>query len=770
MKLRKAINMIVATTAIVGTTYTHDLFAQTATGATADQKTNFLIILLDDMGYANLGAFGAEIPTPNIDKLADEGIVFTNFHSAPSSTPARAMLFTGKDSHVAGAGTMDGWVRPEQSGPDGKPLPAYQVRLSKEVLPISELLLNNGYDTILSGKWDLGLEEGYHPKDRGFSQNFALLTGGDNFFMSDSDGNPITSYVAVFEKMGWPSPYDENGQLLATLPPNGYTTDVFTDKAIAMLDKRDKGKPFFLAVTYNAPHDPFQAPADVTAKHISAYSKGWDVVRQERFDRQKQLGFWPKDLKLPPRPDHVPAWDSLTHNEQLVEAKRMAVYAAQVDIADQNVGRLVEHLKQTGDYDNTVIFVLSDNGGPSHAPANGELPARKFCGDAVAKLDAATRKLVDNFANCDNSLDNMGSNHSFISSSPGWGMVMNLPYNYYKSDTYEGGVRVPAIAHYAKSKVKGVKTNCLSHIMDITPTVLEMAQIPYPLTFQDKANPPLEGVSMANLFAGNLYCDADRWIGWELDSAKGVLKGNWKLSQWKDTFNSRVNGTWSLFNLTKDPFEYNDRALTNPRELEELSKIYEEYAKLNNVVDIGPYQIVGNMGAAVNGKPATTTRIAGGASVKTILGFSMFRRDVTNTTTVPVEIAASISPGPDYEGKPADIFVKVDYHPAGGGPVVSWALTPTEKMLVEWPATQAEPPVFFMNSTALPARLPLEIYKPGLLTVAGKLEISVGFQLRDGTKVQSEHPITIEIAAPTPAPATPASAPATPTPATATGK
>jgi len=753
MNLKKSISMIVAGSALMYTAGTQNLLAQAVSDATnVNKKPNFLTILVDDMGYSNLGSFGSEIATPHLDQLANEGIVLTNFHTAPTSTPARAMLFSGKDFHPAGSGTMEGWERPEQRDPTtGEVMPNYQSLLSLNVLPIPELLRDNGYNTILSGKWDLGKEEGYRPMDRGFEQDFALLPGGDNYWITDDQGNYVSHYQDDwFASIGRQTTHDVNGMDLdpSTLPPNTYTTNLYTDKAMEMLGTRDPNKPFYLTVAYTAPHDVYMAPADVIAKYIDTYAKGWDVIRQERFERQQQLGFWPQDMKLPERPETVPAWDSLTTNEQLAEAKRMAVYAAMVDVVDQNVGKLVEYLKQIGEYENTVFLFASDNGGPSHAPMSTTNATPKFCGDTVAKLDG-TKSRVSTWVGCDNSLENLGSVHSSVLPSEGWGMVMNTPLNFFKGDTFEGGVRTPAFLYYAKSKATGVKTNCLTYMTDLAPTMLEMAGITYPSTYKDQPNSPLQGISLANLFEDNFQCDPERWIGWELDSGKGVIKGDWKLSQKKYFFENRWDDAWYLYNLADDPFESRDLLNEEPEQFQKLLELYQEYAKANQVVDVSSLIVKGDLGATLNGNPVTTTRISGGTAVN----FSTFLLNSKVLPTDKVEVTANISPDSQYLGLPADIFVKVDYTPTTGE-ASSWAITLDPQLpviwLEFWPAGQATPPVFFMNSAALPTRLAVPIFREEHLSGPGKLAVSVGFQLKDGTLVQSTKPIVIELVEPTP--------------------
>lgn len=533
---------------------------------------NYITFVIDDMGFSDIGINGGEIPTPNIDQLANGGIILDEFYSAATSTPSRGMLFTGKDNHQAGVGNMSGWIKDRE---DQIGQPGYEGILSLDALPISLVLQENGYETMIVGKWDLGEELEYYPINRGFDQTFVLLPGGDTHYLSDENGDVLTSQPpALYNRLGRESLYNENGEEFNEFPPHAYAATYYTDKAIEMIDKRDKDKPFSLSVCHIAPHAPFQAPQEVTEKYIDIYAKGWDLIRQERFERLKTLGSIPFDAELPPRPDSVRAWDDLSEEEQKVEAKRMAVYAAMIEVLDDNIGRLVDHLKEIGEYERTVIFVLSDNGGAYLA----------------AGSNAKQKYVADNFTGIDN-YENMGNPTSFISAVEGWGMVNNTPFKAYKGDTYEGGVHTAAFVHYPKSDVAGMITDRLTSIMDIGATMIDMAGIEYPDTYNGKPNLPLQGISMAKLFKGDLSNDPERWIAWELDGAKGVRVGDWTLSQRWHVDEECWDSDWHLYNLAIDPFELNDLAESEPDKLQELVAIYEQYAEENGVIEVSacPY-------------------------------------------------------------------------------------------------------------------------------------------------------------------------------------
>jgi arylsulfatase A-like enzyme len=562
MKIKTQTMLMFTTAALTCTVAMPSNAAEVAKKPDAPQppRPNFITILVDDAGFSDMGLFGSEVSTPNLDELANRGVILTNFYSAPTSTPARAMLFTGKDNHQAGAGNMAGYLRPEQKGK-----PGYEGILSLDVLPYQQVLKDNGYETVLVGKWDLGLKPGYNPFERGFTSTFALLPGGGMHY-SQKDGTFVQTDPP--EKVKG-SPYSVNGKPLPKFPREFYSTDYYTAMALELLSNRDMSKPFALNLCYTAPHAPLQAPAEVTAKYVETYMKGWDVLRQERFERQKAAGFWPADTVLPPRNADAPAWDSLTPEQQKVEAKKMAIFAAMLETVDANVGRLVQYLKDSGQFDNTVFFFMSDNGGAVGASALSN-PNKK---DYLQ-------------ANFDLSPENMGNWNSYAGYGKGWSMLSNTPFNLYKGDAFDGGIHTMAFVSYPQAKVAGIKSNCLHSIMDIAPTILDMAHVTYPDSYQDKPNKPMQGVSMAPMLNGLVYCDPERWIGWEMDGMKALRKGNWKLAQRWDDATGCYDPNWYLFNLGADPFERNDLAKQEPQKYQELLDLYKRYAEENGVIDV----------------------------------------------------------------------------------------------------------------------------------------------------------------------------------------
>ncbi|NJO16157.1 MAG: arylsulfatase [Thioploca sp.] len=697
-------------------------------------RPNFVTIIIDDMGFSDMGVFGGEIDTPNLDMLANQGTILTNFYSAPTSTPARAMFFTGKDHHKAGIGNMDGYIttRPPQKEAQKKGQ-GYEGKLSKEevlntrgVTVFSKVLKENNYHTMMVGKWDLGDEDGTEdPYNRGlFDETLVLLPGGDVHYLSDNTGKPLTSQPdSYYTKRGRnsKSPYNKNGQEFTEFPPNAFSTDFYTTEAIKMLTTwaaAGKQQPFYLHITHIAPHAPFQAPPDLINKYLPRYQQGWDVIRAERFNKLKSLGYIPATATLPPRPTEVKPWDSLEPNEKQVEARRMAVYAGLVEMLDMSIGKLVQSLKDSGDYDNTLFFIFSDNG--AAAIEAGSPDKQKFVNAHFTK---------DSIQD----VDNMGSASSFIAATAGWGMVSNTPFNRFKAETFDGGMHTAAFVHYPSSNAKGIKYSCLTSVMDIAPTILDMAGVAYP-------DPqPLEGHSMKSIFEGDLFCDPDRVLAFEMDNAKMVRQGNWKLAQQWDVARNRWDSNVYLFNLFKDPFEQNDLHWQYPDKFNELWGFYEEYAEDNQVVEVGPrvYDV----------KALSTLEdgmILGGTLVNYDDSLSHRICNVAQLNDT-VDVVGEIYPPSAHVGKPAQVLAAVNYQPDVEGVDDMWlAFNGKDRFdsgvgVKKWLYPQVENLPTYLNfpgtgDSGLPTRLDVPLYEGMLFgSLTGTYNFWVGYRLQDGT-------------------------------------
>ena len=687
-------------------------------------RPNIVSIVIDDMGFSDLGYFGGEVPTPNLDALMEEGIVLTNFYAAPTSSPSRAMLFTGKDSHQVGIGVMNSFKRPEQEGKFG-----YEGDLLEDVPTIGEVLQAGGYETMMTGKWDMGVLPGQYAHDRGFEQTKGLLLpGGDFFYLSDENGKHITTHEGSIKKLGRKvSMYNENGQEVTEFPPNGYVTEYYTDSAIAMLKKRDRNRPFYLNVAHIAPHSPWQAPVEVTAKYLEVYAQGWDILREQRFAKQKAKGLVPADAKLPPRPDELKAWDELSPSEQKVEANQAAVYAATIEIMDTNVGRLIDYLKAQGEYENTVFFVYSDNGAES---ASVYLALEVLRADTIKNYKTIYGEDFD-----PENYEGMGTTGWSIGPRPEWAMLFGTPFNEYKGSMFEGGIHVSAFFHYPRAKASGLQYNCLSSIMDIAPTFVDLAGVKYPSEFNGKPITPMQGISMANIFEGQFNCDAERSIVLEFDGMKAVRKGNWALSQ------RRFDDHWYLFNLKEDMFEHHDLSAERPDKLAEMTSIYEQYAKENGVIPVSTKPLPILSVASTNGTQPEAILTGGVSSRKpnNVWDVPTWEIDSTVKITDPLDVSASITPAPNHVGQPGEVFAYGKFSPADGSRPFYFGITSTG--LVKQRIAFGLP---VLTSGPLPMNKTISV-DIASLRIPGTAEMTVGYRMANGTTVFNEQVIRFTI-------------------------
>jgi arylsulfatase A-like enzyme len=519
------------------------------------RRPNILLVVADDLGYSDLGAFGGEISTPTLDRLAATGVRLTGFYASPFCSPTRAMLMSGVDNHVVGFGAMGELVQPLQKG-----RPGYEGFLNDRAVPFPELLQSAGYHTYMAGKWHLGTSEETSPARRGFEQSYAMVMGGASHFDQtgiitlDADKDPIVIYR-------------DNGKPVS-LPKDFYSSEAYASKVIQYIDQnKGDSKPFFAYLAFTAPHWPLQAPDEYIRKYEGKYDVGYDVIRQRRFERMKSLGIIPRDSALYKGNPIWPTWTQLTPEQKRQESRRMAVYAAMVDAMDYHLGRVVDYLKRIGEYDNTLIFFMSDNG----ADGNSVLDEGQ---------DRPWMRLHRN-----NKVANIGKADSFAEYGPGWAQVSAAPFKMYKAFQYEGGIAVPAIAVYPKFPAKGAIRPQFGHVTDIAPTLLELAGARYPATdAKGRSVVPLQGESMLAFLSG----DAKRihgadWItGWELGGRKAIRKGDWKLVYASWPWGS---GQWELYDLASDRTEQHNVAGKYPDKIMELLADYQDYVKRNGVVD-----------------------------------------------------------------------------------------------------------------------------------------------------------------------------------------
>lgn len=514
-------------------------------------KPNIILLVADDLGYSDIGPFGGDISTPALDKLATEGLLFSNFHVLPTCSPTRSVLLTGIDNHIAGLGVMG-----EASYPALKELPGYSGHLSDQVITIPEILKNNGYHTYMAGKWHLGEEKGQIPSDRGFERSFALLQGGGSHY---ADQKPLSPPQVM--------DYRVNGQKLAELPADFYSTRNYTDTLIAYIDKNKADqKPFFIYASFTAPHDPLQAPEEYINKYKGKFDMGWDSLRTIRLNSLKTPGIVPQEINSF-APSGIPEWKTLNAIQKEEFARDMEVYAAMVDYLDMSIGRIIDYLKQQGLYDNTMILFMSDNG------ANGIMATTYPGNDDGVYLGSFN-----------NALENRGLPNSFVEMGPGWAQASSSPFRLFKSFTSEGGIKAPLIIKMpAGVNNTGQWNKSFIHVSDIVPTVLALAEATYPQESDGKAVKQPIGKSILPLLKGEVTeVHTGEGMGWELFERKAYIKGNWKILRLPEPFGK---GDWALYNLETDPGESNDLSLQFPAKRDSLINGWLQYAKENDLVD-----------------------------------------------------------------------------------------------------------------------------------------------------------------------------------------
>ncbi|MBK9673871.1 MAG: arylsulfatase [Betaproteobacteria bacterium] len=522
------------------------------------KRPNIVIIVGDDLGFADLGAFGSEIKTPNLDALAGEGMRFANFYTHASCSPTRSMLLSGVDTHVNGLGNMDEWTAPNQRGVAG-----YEGYLNNRVVTLPQLLKGTGYHTYMVGKWHMGKTPEHIPAARGFERDFSLLDGAASYW-------DMTNFTAAAPK----TVFTEDGRYLTKLPDNYYATKTYTDKLIDFIDaNRGDGKPFFAYVAHQAPHDPYHLPREWRNRHVGEYDQGWDAVRQARLKRQIELGIMPAGTKLSERMWFLPDPVVLAPLSRAITGRKMELYAGMVENLDFHVGRLIDHLKQIGEYENTIFIVFGDNG------AEGTDLFKQIAGSP------GTRDYLFAAINWSQTSPNAwGDPGSYPYYGPQWAQVSMTPFSQYKGFLAEGGIRNALIVSGpAVKRPKGSINHGLTHIADIMPTLLEVAGASYPATNAGRAVPPLMGKSWSKVLTGQAESPRTEqdYIGWEIFGNRAVRQGDWKL-RWE--IKPLGKSDWELFNVTADPAERHDLAAERPDKVNALLALWDSYVRANNVV------------------------------------------------------------------------------------------------------------------------------------------------------------------------------------------
>lgn len=470
------------------------------------QKPNILLIMTDDLAFSDLGCYGSEIDTPNLDRLAANGLRVSQFYNTAKCHSSRVSLLTGRWCIQAGNEDMN------------------------KAVTIPEVLAPAGYSTAMTGKWHLNKE----PTDFGFQKFFGHLSGACSYYKGDNT-------------------FRLNGKSWEVPKENFYTTVAnveYGKKFIA--EAREEKKPWFLYIAFNAPHAPLQPLKEDYEKYRNRYKNGWDEMNKARFEKQKKTGIIPENLKISPRPDHIPAWDSLTDDLKSWESRRMAAYAALIDRVDQEIGKLVKDIEAAGELDNTLIVFVSDNGACPYDRANLGIEKEPY--DPTSKW----------------------------SDSTGWAWARNTPFRYYKQNQFEGGISSPAIFHWPAGikAAKGSVSDSPAHLVDLLPTLAEIGGAKIPETYPDREPTPLAGTSITPIFAGEKMTSRPP-IHLLFGNDRGLRIGDWKIV-------SLRSQPWELYNISEDRTELNNLAAKHPEKVTEMVNQWNQIAKETMRIDPKP--------------------------------------------------------------------------------------------------------------------------------------------------------------------------------------
>lgn len=497
-------------------------------------QPNVIVILADDMGFSDINCFGSEISTPNIDRLADGGIKFHQFYNAARCSPTRASLLTGLYPHQTGVGHLATTHFKQE---------AYQGYLNEHCVTLGEAMKNAGYRTLMTGKWHVGTRKQAWPSNRGFDHFYGEHSYVDDYFKP-------THHLFL------------NGKITEPDTDNWYSTDAYTDYALKFINEKKpgQGNPYFLYLAYNAPHFPLQAYQEDIEKYRGDFMVGWDVIRKQRYQKLIELGIVDSKWDLPPRDDGaagwhdpIPRWIDVDKKTKHQWALKMATYAAQIDRMDQQIGRLLNHLEERGELDNTLILFLSDNGGCAEDWINRQNPEGVKPGEPNCKLAYGLP----------------------------WAQVSNTPFRLYKRWVHEGGISTPLIAHWPKvMKQGGRTTEAPGHVIDILPTCLDAAGGTYPETYNGHDITPVEGKSIIPALRNESY-DGHETLGFEHEGNRAYRNGNLKISS-RGRFGE---GRWELYDLEKDRTEMHDLSRTYPKKKKQLINDYQEFANRTGIID-----------------------------------------------------------------------------------------------------------------------------------------------------------------------------------------
>jgi len=511
-------------------------------------RPNLILIVADDLGFSDVGVFGSEIPTPNIDRLAAGGMKLMQFYANMACSPSRSMLLSGTDSHIAGLGVM---------APSRNPLladaPGYEAHLNFRVASLANLLRDAGYHTYMTGKWHLGHDLETGPRARGFERSFISIDGAAHLGGLSWNGPGLAPY--------------RDGEEMTTVGDDFYSTRFYTERMIDYIEAdRGDDQPFFAYLAYTAPHWPLQAPEESIARFKGWYDDGYEALYDARLERAKALGIVREDFPGEALVAGEPRWDALSDEDKRIESRKMEIYAAMVSDLDRYIGEFLGYLEDAGELDNTLIVFMSDNGPEA-------IRRDLFRGEPTRWVQQC----------CDNSYENLGRGNSYVAYGPSWARASTVPFRRAKATAFEGGIHVPAIAWYPGVIDGGTQTHEFATVMDILPTFLELAGTQHPGTqYHGRAVAPVRGRSLMPLLsgAGALQAGAQP-VGWELGGHRAVRSGDWKLV-WDQA--ERDAARWKLFNVADDPGELDDLRESEPEMFQTMLAQWDRFASDTGVL------------------------------------------------------------------------------------------------------------------------------------------------------------------------------------------
>ena len=512
------------------------------------KATNVIIFLADDLGFSDIGGYGGEIRTPNLDRLAGSGVKLSNFHNTPRCSPSRASLLTGIHPHQTGIGILTG-----SNAAEG----GYAGNLNTRCATIAEVLKSNGYITAITGKWHLtnspNKPNGAWPTDRGFDNFFGTLDGCATYF------RPGTLTRGL-----------ENVESEADNNPDFFYTDAIATEAAKFIKERPSDKPYFLYVPFTAPHWPLHAREETIKSYAGTYDAGWDAIRAKRLERQKTLGIIPKETELSPRDARVLSWEE--EPEKKWQARRMEVYAAMVTEMDTAIGKILDQVEKNNEWDNTIIIFLSDNGACAEALPLDDISEFRRAKNLISTRTRDGRKVV-----LGNDPDVMpGGEDTYSSYGVGWANVSNTPFRLYKRYTHEGGVMSPFIIHWPEGKLNSGTVNTSTfQLVNVAPTLYDALGVTYPATLNGNTLEPLVGGSMLPAIQSSDTQSSQLW--WEHIGNGAIIKGKWKLVR-------QYDWEWELYDLSADRNELKDLSSANPQIVAELSVEWQKLADQYGVI------------------------------------------------------------------------------------------------------------------------------------------------------------------------------------------